>query len=654
MMRTSPGAALLLGALPFLGGCLHAIGTPEEPVIRSLDLRGVKAVKGSDLRSKLATQASGRFAWSEVSRLDPDALATDRERVVAFYKERGYYRASVEEVDVVPDGEGRVRVVFHIREGNPVRVTRVDVEGLATAPEARARAGALGLAPGQIFTWAAFDAVRAQLQAALAATGYTTGTVAQAARVNGDAETAEVTYQVEAGSRFRFGATSVLGTAAVPPKKVVAQVERLVKPGEWYDERLLERAQARVFELGAFSSVRVSRGTPDPESGTVPIVVAVREAPPHTVRVGPGLGFDSTRWDAQGQVSWIHRNWLGDLRRLDIQATGGYAWIPNPITPTRASTVGKLSAALSQPGVLGPAVDVSTKVELEKSLEQAYGELSATFMVGTPFRPGQHWTVVPSYNLEVHRLRDLVGDVSQSLPELRNCPSEICVLQYLEQRVIWDGRDHPLLTTDGLYASLTMQEGFPLGGQGYRYLRFVPEVRFFRPLALTTVLATRLRFGALVPLGESGPAPVVALFTAGGAGSMRGYGAERLSPMADQGGTWVPTGGNGVIEGSVEVRQALGGNLVGALFLDFGNVSDASGNPAEYRSVLDPSLLQLAFGVGVRYRTPVGPFRADLGCRVPTDWSPGVPFPDRFPPVPGDSGHREPIAVLHIALGEAY
>jgi len=654
MMRTSPGAALLLVALPFLAGCLHAIGTPEEPVIRSLDLRGVKAVKGSDLRSRLATQASGRFAWSEVSRLDPDGLATDRERVVAFYKERGYYRASVEEMEVVPDGEGRVRLVLHIREGNPVRVTRVDVMGLAAAPEARARVGALGLAPGQLFTWAAFDAARAELQAALAETGYATGTVTQAALVNGDAETAEVTYQVEAGPRFRFGAISVLGTAAVPPEKVVAQAERLVKPGEWYDERLLERIRARVFELGAFSSVRVTRGMPDPESGTVPIVVTVREAPLRTVRLGPGLGFDSIRWDAKMQVSWTHRNWLGDLRRLDLQANAGYAWIPNPVNPTRAGTVGKLSAALSQPAVLGRAVDLSTKVELEKNLEQAYGELSATFMVGTPFRLGQHWTFVPSYNLEVHLLRDLVGDVSQSLPELRNCPSEICLLQYLEQRVTWDGRDNPLLTTEGFYASLTVQEGFPLGGQGYRYLRLVPDVRFFEPLGRDTVLATRLRFGALVPFGETGPAPVVALFTAGGAGSMRGYGAERLSPMADQGGTWVPTGGNGVLEGSVEVRQPLGGSLIGALFFDFGNVSDASGNPAEYRSVLSLSLLQPAIGVGVRYRTPVGPFRADLGCRVPTDWRPGVSFSDRFPPVPGDSGHREPIAVLHIALGEAY
>ena len=136
---------------------------------------------------------------------------------------------------------------------------------------------------------------------------------------------------------------------------------------------------------------------------------------------------------------------------------------------------------------------------------------------------------------------------------------------------------------------------------------------------------------------------------------MRGYGSERLSPMAFQDGEWVPTGGNGLIEGSVELRRPIAGtNVVGATFLDAGNVSTASGVPSQYREVLDLSKLQFALGVGIRYRTPVGPFRADFAVRLPNDLSKGVPFQERFPAVPGDSGHREPIAVLHIALGEAF
>jgi translocation and assembly module TamA len=651
MLRS--GAAVL--ALLLAGGCLHARGTAEEPAVVGVDLEGVAASDEADLRDRLATRASDWHAGGETRLLDEDALAADRERIVAFFKERGYYGAAVDDVELLPDGNGRVRVVIRVRKGEPVRVTRLTVEGLDAAPEARARAGKLSIEPGKVFTWAAYDAARDELRAALAETGYATGTVTQSALVRRTERTAEVTYRVEAGPRYRFGPISVVGAEEVPEEKVAAQAARLVTPGDWFDERRLDRIQARVFELGVFGGVRVGRGTPDPVAGTVPVVVNVREAPFHTLRLGPGLGFEQSRWEVVGQASWAHRNWLGELRRLRLDARGGYAWIPDPVSPIREGMVGTLAVEFSQPAVFGDAVDLSTKVELEESLEQAYGSTSEKFRFGTPFRPAPRWTVVPSYNLEVYQLRDIAADAS-TLPEVQNCPGGICVLSYLEQRVTWDRRDHPLLTTQGFYLSLAVQEGFPLGSQAYTYLRLLPEARYFRPLGRRTVLAVRGRLGALVPVSETGPAPVVALFTAGGAISMRGYGSERLSPMvySESEKSWVPTGGNGLLEGSVEVRRTLAGSLIGALYLDAGNVSDASGSPTEYRGVFDLSELQLALGVGVRYRTSVGPFRADVAVRLPTDFSSDIPFEERFPPVPGDSGHREPIVVVHIALGEAF
>jgi len=644
----------LVAALGTLcGACLHVRGTAERPAVAAVELRGVKAVDAEDLRGRLATRASDAYAWGDVRFLDRDALEFDKRRIAAFYKERGYYRAEVEQVEVVPEVEGRVRVVFTISEGAPVRVTRVTVEGLDAAPEARARAGALALQQGQIFTWAKYDASTAQLRKGLEETGYPIGKVTPGAVVRGTEGTAEVVYQVEPGPRLRFGAIQVAGTVEAPERKVAARAAGQVTPGDWFDARRLERAQSRVFELGVFSVARVTPGTPDLEAGTIPVDVNVREAPFHTVRAGPGVAFEPSRFDVIGQASWTHRNWLGDLRQLKFDVRGGYAWIPDPVRPIRQGTVGTIGAEFYQPAVLfGDKVDFTTRLELEKSLEQAYGSTSGKFRIGTPFRPAQRWSVVPSYNFEIYKLQDLGGD-SSALP-LQNCPSLFCVLSYLEQRVSWDGRDHPLLTTRGLYLALALQEGFPAGDYGYTYLRFLPEARAFHPLGTGTVLAARGRFGAIVPINETGPAPIVALFLSGGANSMRGYGSQRLSPMAFQDGEWVPTGGNGLLELSLELRHSLGGSLEGAVFLDAGNVSTASGVPTQYREVLDLSKLQYALGVGVRYRTAVGPFRADVGVRLPNDLSPGVPFDQRFPTVPGDSGHREPIAVFHVALGEAF
>ncbi|HET9599801.1 MAG TPA: BamA/TamA family outer membrane protein [Anaeromyxobacteraceae bacterium] len=645
------GVLLLLLA----AGCLHARGTAEAPAVVSVELEGVTAVDPDELRDKLATRASDRFTWGDARLLDPDALEFDRRRVLAFYRERGYYRAEVDPLEVKPDGDGRVIVHLRVREGEPVRVARVDVPGLDAAPEAAARAGKLSLEPGKVFTWAAFDEGRSQLQAALAGTGYATGTVTQSARVHAAEGTADVTYRVEAGPRFRFGGVSVSGTAEVPQEKVQAQAARSVTPGDWYDEARLERVQARVLELGVFGAVRVQRGEPDLEAGAMPVLVSVREAPFHTIRLGPGIGFDPSRTELKLQGAWIHRNWLGGLRQLRLDARGGYAWLPDPVSPIRQGVVGTLGAEFTQPAVIGNTVDFTIKVELEKSIEQAYESYSEKLRIGTPLRPAPRWTIFPSYNIEVYQLSNVTEGSGATIPEVQNCPSQVCVLSYLEQRISWDLRDNPLVTTSGLYASLRVQEGFHLGSVGYDYVGILPEVRYFQPLGGSSVLAARLRVGAIVPLGESGPAPVVALYTAGGSGGMRGYGAERLSPMVQQeDGTWVPTGGNGMIEGSVELRRGLGGQLVGALFLDVGNVSSSSGSGSAWTEVLDLSKLQAAIGIGIRYRTPFGPFRADLACRLPNDFSAGVPFEQRFPAVPGDSGHHEPIVAFHLTLGEAY
>jgi len=85
-----------------------------------------------------------------------------------------------------------------------------------------------------------------------------------------------------------------------------------------------------------------------------------------------------------------------------------------------------------------------------------------------------------------------------------------------------------------------------------------------------------------------------------------------------------------------------------------GNVSEASGKQSEWQAVLDPTALQPTAGLGLRYRTPFGPVRLDAGARLPTDFRAGIPFADRFPAVPGSSGHREPLVALHLTLGEAY
>ena len=707
-------ALLLLPA----AGCVHLKGTKEHPAVLRIHVEGMRALDEDDLKQRLATHESdhalpvpiigpllhqiagarqdlaqlkgpppvpivgpllyglrGSGTNDMVSLLDPDALAVDRQRVEAYCRDRGYYSARVTDTQVTEVGEGQVDVTIRVEEGEPVRVSRIDMEGLYEAPEAKAALVKPALREGDVFSLMAYDALRDQIKAALTQNGWATGEVTQEAQVLPEEHRATVRYKVTPGSRYRFGPILVAGTGKVSRERVRERAAQEIKIGDWYDERKLPRAQSRVFAMGVFGGVRVERGTPDPERGIVPIVVAVREAPFRSVRVGPKVGvWSSTRIDVSGEVGWTNRNFLGDLRKLDLSLTAGYAWIV--AAPQKEGPIGTAAADFTHQGVWGNYVDIGAHLEVQRGLEQGYDYWAQIGRFSVPIHLTRRVTFIPSYNLEVYELSNPAnitnpGDPNAPSPLLDSCTKDICLLSYLEERIDWDGRDDPLNTRRGFYTSLALQQGGHIGGYGYEYFKILPEARAYLPVGERSVLAARARLGAFIPLGETTLPPTLALFKAGGATSMRGYGQDRLSPMlcvTDPTGTictnqWVPEGGNGLVEYSVEYRFPVSGNLFGATFLDTGYVSSRSSVPNKFRDVFALSSLQWAAGLGMRYKTPVGPIRVDLGVRLPNDLSPGVPFNERFPATPPSSQqnsppypgpHREPIMAVQFSVGEPY
>ncbi len=664
-------------ALVFVGtGCLSARGTAQRPLVHSFRIEGARAVRPADVVERLATQPSGRWFWQTPHWLDRDALDTDVKRIERYYQARGYYDARVEDVDVRAAGGQSVDVVVRVVEGEPVRVADVRVEGLEAAPQAPVPV--LPIRVDDVFTESAFDAGRAAVLDALHDNGYPRAEVTQRAEVDRSTRRARVVYDVQPGERYRFGSIQVFGNHDVPSARVRQQAEVVITPGATFDESRLPRAQARVFDLGVFGGVRAMHGNPDRASGTLPVVLEVSEAPFHTIRAGPGFEISPVRWDLRANAGWTDRNFLGGLRRLTLDGYVGYAWIPNPYTATFSGVLGLARADFLQPEFFGPWIDLGTRVELERGIEQAYDFTSERFSIGLPLRLGRAWTVVPSYNLQVYQLgartaqfNPLERPSSTSLLFLQDCPRGVCVLSYVEERFAWDGRDNPFDPTTGAYLGISMQQGFRLGSYGFRYVRVLPEARAYVPVWRDIVWALRLRAGVLVPLGadarpESEQTPIVARFASGGPLAMRGYYTRRLSPMIyiANPSQYLPIGGNGLLDGSLEVRFPLAGKLGATAFLDFGNVTGRSWD------VFRLSDLQAAAGIGVHYKSPVGPVGLQVATRLPNvhgQW-PGVPLlaattttvtrPDgslaTVTTVSPAGVHHEPIVSVHVSIGEAF
>ena len=114
---------------------------------------------------------------------------------------------------------------------------------------------------------------------------------------------------------------------------------------------------------------------------------------------------------------------------------------------------------------------------------------------------------------------------------------------------------------------------------------------------------------------------------------MRGFALDRLGDDSTISDTGFPTGGNGVIVLNGELRVAVIGRIQGVGFLDAGNVVARASD----LSLFD---LRPAAGFGVRFRSPVGPIRLDLGFKL-----------DRRELSPGRLERR---SIWHISLGQAF
>jgi outer membrane translocation and assembly module TamA len=167
----------------------------------------------------------------------------------------------------------------------------------------------------------------------------------------------------------------------------------------------------------------------------------------------------------------------------------------------------------------------------------------------------------------------------------------------------------------------------------FNYWAAAGEGRYYHTIGHSVVLANKLRFGAIDPVnGLVANVPFYKRFFLGGAASLRGWGRFEVSPLLNG----EPVGGFTVVEGSSEVRFPLTGKFGAVLFLDLGNVWE---NAWQF-NVGD---LRYAVGPGLRYLTPVGPLRIDLGYQLT--------------PIAGLLVNGEPQKRqwrLHFSIGQAF
>jgi outer membrane translocation and assembly module TamA len=174
--------------------------------------------------------------------------------------------------------------------------------------------------------------------------------------------------------------------------------------------------------------------------------------------------------------------------------------------------------------------------------------------------------------------------------------------------------------------------GRVLGGD-FNFVETILEGRYYAALGERAVLALKAHGGSIgAPSGDNLAVPFFRRYWLGGATSLRGWGRFEVAPLF----AGLPIGGHTMFESSAELRVPVWGNLSGVLFLDAGNV---------WNNAWDFNLgdLRRDVGPGLRYMTPIGPIRADVGYQLN--------------PIPGLIVNGKPETRrfrFHFSIGQAF
>ncbi|WP_119154572.1 autotransporter assembly complex protein TamA [Caldimonas tepidiphila] len=531
----------------------------------------------------------------ELSRLMSATPAQAR----SLLETEGYFTPEVE-VTRQPGTPPRVRIV--VRPGPRTTINRLtlEVQGPAQEQAAEGDARAAGLIEsiredwpmqeGEPFLQSEWTRSKGLVLSRLRAEGYPgaswSGT---AAEIDAPASTARLFVVADSGPLYRFGPVRTEGLKLYREEAVVNL--RGFSEGDIYRERLLLDYQERLQRSDLFQAATVVLDTTTETPEAAPVLVRVREHPLRNATLN--LGYSDATGPRVG-VEHTHRRVFG------------WHWIARSRVQLGQNQTTVESELISHP-----------KPRLYRNI----GAIGFDRFEGDSTRaPTREWRVRAGRRQEGERLERLyyaeyTGSVVTT--PLGDSTAQALLGNY---QWIWRRLDSIILPTEGYTLSAQAGAGYAHGsdrGSG-PFTRLLGRLTWYRPLG-GWYAQTRVEAGQVFAQDEIGvPEPL--LFRAGGDDSVRGYEHRSIGPRVA--GTVV--GGRVLATASAEIARPFlerFPQLWGAFFIDAGAAADTWG-------ALDPVL---GYGIGARYRSPVGPLRVDLAY-----------------------GQQERSLRLHISVGIAF
>jgi outer membrane protein assembly factor BamA len=611
-------------------------------------------------------------------------------QVADRYRRSGYYQVAItpsyQEAQAKTTAD-HVWVVLHpeITEGPRGVLTRIDFTfaGPPQIPEAELRA-AMRSRVGAPFVQADAAADEVALRGLYLDRGFRTAAVSIGPALDAAGQSVALAVAVNEGGQALIGDIQVSGNQRIATAQILEEMQ--LAPGDPAGRGALESAQRRVMDMGVFrrASVRIDELTGE---SRVLVVVNVTESPNTTLAFGGGLeGRRSTRTVAdnvvedylelspRGSFEIGRRNLGGRNRSLSLFSRVSFNPLRRRGTPSVVEedvTEYRVTGTYRERRAFHTDLDLLAGIVSEQGFRTNFDFVRNAANAEFLRRPTDRVNWAGRYSLSFTRLlNERFGDdspddgndlndrpvIDRLFPQVR--------LSVLGAGISWDRRNDPLATSRGTFVTADAEVASRSLGSEVGYIKTFLQGALFHPLdePARTVVALRAQLGAARgfrrvvqdvdengdPLFDEDGRPVLTTiqdlpaserFYAGGGTTVRGFQADRLGVPDILNASGLSLGGNGLVVLNAEVRRTfcqcrslLGTNLSMVGFLDGGNVFSRARQ-------LDIARLRGAAGLGIRYNSPLGPLRFDVGFKLSRQ---------------GSGPQRERGWEYHLSIGETF
>ena len=558
-------------------------------------IRYTVAIEAPRPLEKLLKENLDLLRWQGNPRLDLEQLqrlvkaAPDQARTLIATE--GYYSPRVSAGLDTSGATPVARVI--VDPGPPVMVADVElvltgfapVAGSAKAYDTADLRSRWALPVGRQFRQADWEVAKRNLLRQLMQTRYPRAQLVESsATVDPEANRARLRVVVDSGPEARFGEIRIEGLKRYSPS-IINNLNQ-IKPGEQYSEAAMQAFQARLQDTGYFAGVEVTTDQSDalaenieniqdnPQAApkppvenpvTLPVIVRVTENKQKNVAAGLGV---SSNTGYRAQLTYDDLNVFGLRMKSNIimetKRQTARADFYFPTTPKGYND--SFGAGFERTDLNGDITAVST--------------LAARRTWGSPLLER---SLTLEYLSEQRKLPGQLDRRSQSVP---------LTFSITKRRL-----DNLLLPTTGYVLNAQLGGALLPVLTDERFIRASTRFINYRPMGPTGTLVLRGEAGALASRQKLG-VPETFLFRAGGDQSVRGYAYQELGVREGQ----ATVGGRYLLTGSAEYQYWFKPPWGVAFFVDAGNAADTINE-------LKP---KLGYGVGARWRSPVGPINVDI------------------------------------------